>query len=127
MFVYFLKVSGKEKPTLEDSKEKITEALISEKISEDSKMIAKTWSDIREKYNLNIVETTIKNDYETTINSLKNASFYSYSDQNKYINFLQILKYTAKNLELYNNRIVFSHSSRNKKTKIKLSSWQKSF
>ena len=69
-----LKVSGKEKPTLEDSKEKITEALVSEKISNDSKIIAKTWSDIREKYNLNIVETTIKNDYETTINSLKNAS-----------------------------------------------------
>ena len=69
-----LKISSKEKPSLEDSKDKVTEELVSQKISSDSKLIAKTWANIREKYNLNIVETTMKNDYETTINSLKSAS-----------------------------------------------------
>lgn len=69
-----LKISSEEKPSLEDSKDKIVEELVAEKTNKDSKLIAKTWAEIRKKYNLNIVETTIKDDYETTINSLKSAS-----------------------------------------------------
>lgn len=65
------KVSANEKPSLEDSKEKVMESLVSNKINENSNSVAIYWSKIREKYKLNIYETSIDNSYKETINKLK--------------------------------------------------------
>lgn len=65
------KISSNEKPSLEDSKEKIYEGLIEKKLAENSNSLAIYWSKIREKYNLNIYETTIDSLYKKTISDLK--------------------------------------------------------
>lgn len=65
-----LKVSSKAKPTLDESKDKIKDALVDEKIAEDN-AVNLTWAKIRDKYKLNITDTTIKSEYDSKINSLK--------------------------------------------------------
>ena len=65
------KISSNEKPTLEDSKEKVMESLVEEKLSESNNSLAIYWSKIREKYNLNIYETTIDSLYKKSISNLK--------------------------------------------------------
>ena len=65
------KVSANEKPSLEDSKEKITDALVSKKMSENTNSVQIYLAKVREKYNLNIYETTINDLYNKTIDKLK--------------------------------------------------------
>lgn len=65
------KVSGNEKPTLEESMDKINEALADEKINESSNSIQIYLAKVREKYNLNIYETSINDLYNETITNLK--------------------------------------------------------
>lgn len=65
------KVSANEKPTLEDSTDKINEALADKKLNESSNSLQIYLSKVREKYNLNIYETTINDLYNKTINNLK--------------------------------------------------------
>ena len=65
------KISSNEKPSLEDSKEKITSALVNKKLNESENSVAIYWSKIREKYNLNIYETTIDKTYNKTESNLK--------------------------------------------------------
>ncbi|MEG0826193.1 MAG: peptidylprolyl isomerase [Bacilli bacterium] len=64
------KISAEDKPSLENSKDKIIEALIDKKINEEN-AVAKNWVKIREKYKLNILETTINDFYKDTIKKLK--------------------------------------------------------
>ncbi|MDD3392572.1 MAG: peptidylprolyl isomerase [Bacilli bacterium] len=66
-----LKVSQKDKPELELVQDTIVDALYKEKSDEDEDLSDKTWAKVREKYNLNIVDTEIKNIYDTTISQLK--------------------------------------------------------
>ena len=65
------KVSSNEKPSLEDSKDKVYEGLIQKKLAEKADSLAIYWSKIREKYNLNIYETNIDSQYKKTISDLK--------------------------------------------------------
>lgn len=64
-----LKVSSTDKPALKDVKDEILDALVEEKVTEDANLYESTWVKIREKYNLNIKDTTIKKQYK---NSTKN-------------------------------------------------------
>lgn len=63
-----LKVSNTEKPSLEDSKEKVLEAITEQKVSSDQTLITTTWVKIREKYNLKINDTKIEKSYKNLIN-----------------------------------------------------------
>lgn len=63
-----LKVSNTEKPSLEDSKEKVLEAITEQKVSNDQTLITTTWVKIREKYNLKINDTKIEKSYKNSIN-----------------------------------------------------------
>lgn len=65
------KISSNEKPSLEDSKEKVMEALVSKKLAESNNSVAIYWTKIREKYNLNIYETNIDSLYKKTVSDLK--------------------------------------------------------
>ena len=62
------KVSNTEKPSLEDSKEKVLEAITEQKVSNDQTLITTTWVKIREKYNLKINDTKIEKSYKNSIN-----------------------------------------------------------
>ena len=66
-----LRVSQKEKPSLDDVKEDIKKALTEKKMSSDSNITQKTWAQIRKDYNLNIVDTDIKAIYDQTISNIK--------------------------------------------------------
>lgn len=59
-----LKVSSTDKPKLENKKDEIKEALVDQKISEDSSLQDKIWVKIREKYNLNIKDSSLKDSYK---------------------------------------------------------------
>lgn len=63
-----LKVSNTEKPSLEDSKEKVLKAITEQKVSNDQTLITTTWVKIREKYNLKINDTKIEKSYKNSIN-----------------------------------------------------------
>jgi len=62
-----LRVSATEKPELKDKKDDIINALVENYLSNDSTLYDNTWEEIRESYNLEINDTTIKNSYETII------------------------------------------------------------
>ena len=47
------------------------DSIVDEKIEADTYLEMKTWDEVRSKYNLNIVDTTIKNTYNTTIANLE--------------------------------------------------------
>lgn len=66
-----LRVSQKEKPSLETVKEDIKEQLMENKMDEDSYLSQKSWAEIRKSYHLEIADTNIKNIYDATISSLK--------------------------------------------------------
>ena len=70
---YFViyRIKQDEKPALEDVKDEILDAILKEKESEDSDIVSKTWVKIRKSYNLDIVDTEIKDKYEETIKDLK--------------------------------------------------------
>ena len=67
-----LKVSSASKPSLDDSKDKIKEALVSEKLTAaGDNATAIYWAKIREKYKMNISETKISDEYNSNISKLK--------------------------------------------------------
>lgn len=66
-----LRVSQKEKPSLDTVKDDIKEQLVEDKMENDSYLSQKSWAEIRKSYHLDIVDTDIKNIYDATISSLK--------------------------------------------------------
>lgn len=62
-----LKVSQNERPSLEDTKDDILDTLVTNKLKSDDNLSAKYWSEIRKKYNLNIIDSNIKKVYDDTI------------------------------------------------------------
>ena len=70
---YFViyRIKQDEKPAIEDVKDEILDALLKEKESEDSDIISKAWVKIRKSYNLDIIDTEIKDKYEETIKDFK--------------------------------------------------------
>lgn len=73
---YFIisRISQEDKPSLEDSKDKIMTALLSELETSDTNITSKAWVQIRKNYNLNIVDSNIKKAYDTTVKSLNKKS-----------------------------------------------------
>lgn len=65
------RVSKTDKKSLEELKDSIKDTLIQEKMQNDANLQVKTWDKIRSKYNLNIIDTNIKNTYNTTISNVK--------------------------------------------------------
>lgn len=65
------RVSKSEKQSLDELKDSIMDSIVDEKIEADTYLEMKTWDEVRSKYNLNIVDTTIKNTYNTTIANLE--------------------------------------------------------
>lgn len=65
-----LKESSAEKPSLDEVKETIYEALINKKINADENSEAIAWKEVRKKYNLNIIDTKIKNIYDSAMSNL---------------------------------------------------------
>jgi len=65
------RVSKNEKKSLEELKDSIMDSMIDEKIQADTNLEMKTWDKVRNKYNLNIIDTNIKNTYNTTIANLE--------------------------------------------------------
>lgn len=63
-----LKVSETAKKSLDDAKKEIVEALVNEKLNNDSKLYTSTWAKIRNNYKLDIKDTQVKSDYEKSIN-----------------------------------------------------------
>ena len=63
-----LKVSETAKKSLADSKKDIVDALINEKLNNDSNLYNSTWVKIRKDYKLDIKDTKIKSSYEKSIN-----------------------------------------------------------
>lgn len=64
-----LKVSSKDKPSLDEVKDDIIDTLVEQKLNSDSTLSTTAWAEIRENYNMNITDSKIKSLYE---NSLKN-------------------------------------------------------
>jgi len=66
-----LKESTAEKPSLEDSKEDIIDALVEKKLADDteSTLSYKALANIRKKYNMNIIDSDISNQYNEVIKS----------------------------------------------------------
>ena len=63
-----IRVSYTDKKALKDIKDELVDEMISAKLSEDSSLYTKTWVKIRNKYNLELNDTTIKAKYEQTTN-----------------------------------------------------------
>ena len=59
-----LKVSAKEKVALKEVKDDILETLAEEKLNSSEDAMTKAWVEIRDKYNLNIIDTDVKTLYE---------------------------------------------------------------
>lgn len=66
-----LKVSQNERPSLEDSKDDILDTLVQNKLTEDQNLSAAAWDEVRQKYNLNIIDSDIKKTYDETVSSYK--------------------------------------------------------
>lgn len=64
------KVSQNEKPSLETVKEKVTNAVVDELLSAENATYI-YWAGLREKYNLTIYDTIIKNEYDETMKQLQ--------------------------------------------------------
>lgn len=65
------KVSHTAKKSFDEMKESLYDKVVNEKLSDDSNLEQKTWVKIREKYNLNIVDSTISSTYNSSIKSLE--------------------------------------------------------
>ncbi len=67
-----LKVEQKEKPSLKDTKDRIIEDLIDEKMNDGTgQSVQLAWVEIRKKYNLKFFDKDFKNNYNITIDNLK--------------------------------------------------------
>lgn len=64
------KVSQKEKPSLETVKEKVTDAVVSNLLSAENATYI-YWAGLREKYNMNIHDDIIKDNYDATMKQLQ--------------------------------------------------------
>lgn len=64
-------VSKNEKESLENLRDTIVDSIVDEKLEADSNLEMTTWDKIRSKYNMNIVDTKIKNTYTSTITNLE--------------------------------------------------------
>ena len=64
------KISQKEKPSLDDVKDKVIENLINELLSEKNASLV-YWAGLREKYNMNILDEVIKDSYDSTMKLYK--------------------------------------------------------
>ena len=62
-----LRVSATDKPSLEDKKDEILDALVENYLSNDDTLYDNTWEEIRKSYNLDIKDSTIKKNYETIV------------------------------------------------------------
>ena len=62
-----LKVSQNERPSLEDTKDDILSTLAQDALQNDTNLSSKYWAKIREKYNLNIIDSDMKKVYDNTI------------------------------------------------------------
>lgn len=69
-----LRVSQKEKPSLDDKKDDIIDKLVSKQLTDDTRLSMKTWVDIRKKYNLEIIDSDIKANYDNTVDNLNKDS-----------------------------------------------------
>ena len=67
------KVDEKEKDALDDVKDEIIEALVSQKLSDDSTLYYKTLEEIRKDSDLEIVDSDLKSAYKTYMNNLTTA------------------------------------------------------
>lgn len=65
------RVSMNEKKSLDELRDSIKDTLVQEKLSNNTNLQVITWDKIRSKYNLNIIDTNIKNTYNTTISNVK--------------------------------------------------------
>ncbi len=70
---YFViyRIKQDEKPSIDDVKDEILDAILKVKESEDEQIINKAWVNIRKNYNLDIIDTEIKDKYNETIKDLK--------------------------------------------------------
>ena len=70
---YFViyRINQDKKPSIDDVKDEILDAILKKKESDDEKIINKTWLDIRKAYNLEIIDTEINDKYNETIKDLK--------------------------------------------------------
>lgn len=66
-----LRVSQGEKPSLEESKEKIKSNLVTNKLSADSTLGDKTWTEIRKDYKLQLNDTKIEKIYNSIVGSIQ--------------------------------------------------------
>lgn len=64
-----LKISNTKKPSLKDSKTKILDEIVANKLSNDEKLYNNTWTEVRKSYDLDIIDSTIKSSYNKNINS----------------------------------------------------------
>lgn len=62
-----LKVSNTKKPSLNKAKETVLTKIVENKLANDENLYDNTWVEIRNKYNLNITDSTIKKGYNKTI------------------------------------------------------------
>lgn len=63
-------VSRTEAESYETLKESLYDKVVDQKIAEDSYLTYKTWDEVRNKYNLSIIDTTLKNSYDAAINNV---------------------------------------------------------
>lgn len=66
-----LRVSGKEKPALDDVKDDVISSIVDKKVSDDQSLIAKTWVDIRKKYEMDIIDSKLSSSYDDSIKQYK--------------------------------------------------------
>lgn len=64
-----LRVSATDKPSLEDKKEEILDALVDNYLNNDQNLYSSTWVEIRKNYNLTINDSTLEKNYQTIIES----------------------------------------------------------
>ena len=70
-YFVILRINQDEKPELEEVEEEIISALVNEKFAEDENLTVTAWFEVRKNYGLNIIDSDILNEYETTVKSYK--------------------------------------------------------
>lgn len=69
VYGYFviLRISQDEKPELEDVKEDVLDAILTNKSSKEENYLAKVWIQMRKDYNLEIIDTELEKDYKDIV------------------------------------------------------------
>lgn len=68
-----LRVSQKKKPALDDVIEQVKETLVNEKLNESENAYNLAWVELRKKHKLNIIDSELEKQYNTTADALKKA------------------------------------------------------